>query len=478
MQKEVTIVQVNDVHGYLDIHPELFYENGETEYRKSGGYARIAALLKDLRRQSGDILLLDSGDTFHGTFPVVDTKGEILIPVLNSLGFTAMTGHWDFAYGPEKLQRLTTSLNYPFIAGNVYYKDGSGLAYPPWLIREVNGLSVGIIGIACNIVDKTMPASFSEGLKFTTGESELPRYIKELKDDHKTDLILLLSHNGFPQDAELAKKIPGIDLILSGHTHNRLYSPFKVNETLIIQSGSQGSFAGIITAKVDNRKIQSFSHELREISENIIPDAEMNGIIMESLSPYEFLRENAGKTGTDLNRGFNLETTMDNFLLGSIKNSVEADVYFSNGWRYGAPVPEGDITLNDLYNIVPMDPEISTTGLTGREISEMIEENLENTFSNNPLRQMGGYVKRTLGLRVSFKVENPAGSRIQYITINGTELHRDKVYKAAFITEQGVNPKYGSNTKKTGIHAIESMKNFLHEQKTINTKIRNTFIMI
>ena len=107
---------------------------------------------------------------------------------------------------------------------------------------------------------------------------------------------------------------------------------------------------------------------------------------------------------TALNRGTTLEATMDNFLLQTLLESTGAQLAFSNGWRYGAPIVPGKITLNDLYNIIPMNPPISTVELTGEELRAMLEENLERTFSCDPYQQMGGYVKRCLGLNVYFKI--------------------------------------------------------------------------
>ena len=102
---------------------------------------------------------------------------------------------------------------------------------------------------------------------------------------------------------------------------------------------------------------------------------------------------------------------MDNFLLDAMADQTDTKISFSNGWRYGAPIERGNITVNDLYNIVPTNPEIMTTIMTGGEIYEMVEENLENTFSRDPFSQMGGYIKRSKGINVYFKAENPKETR-------------------------------------------------------------------
>lgn len=102
--KRLTIVQINDEHGYLDLHQELFWQGRQAIFRQTRGYARLAALVKQIRAENPNILFCDNGDTFHGTYPVVQTKGEILVPLLNNLGLDAMTVHWEFAYSPEVLK--------------------------------------------------------------------------------------------------------------------------------------------------------------------------------------------------------------------------------------------------------------------------------------------------------------------------------------------------------------------------------------
>jgi S-sulfosulfanyl-L-cysteine sulfohydrolase len=184
-----------------------------------------------------------------------------------------------------------------------------------------------------------------------------------------------------------------------------------------------------------------------------------------------------GRTKTDLNRSTVLESTMDNFLLQSLIDQTEADVAFSNGWRYGAPVPVGPITMNDLYNIIPMNPPVSVVTLTGRDIWQMLEENLERTFSRDPYQQMGGYVKRCLGLNVYFKIENPAGARIQELFVHGKRLQLDKKYIVAFVTSQGVPLGYGTERKDLEVRATEAMQQFL-AKGALNADLRGSIVAV
>jgi S-sulfosulfanyl-L-cysteine sulfohydrolase len=285
--QKLTIVQINDTHGYLDAHPEEFLSGARTSFRTAGGYGRIAGLLQQIRQETrGHMLALDCGDTIHGTYAPVATQGEAMLPVLQQMGFAAMTVHWDFAYGPQRLQEIAARLPYPVLAINCYDEESHQLVFPPYLIQEVAGMRVGIIGIAATIVDKMMPPSFSEGVYMTLGDVELPGYIHRLRHEEAVDLIVVISHLGFPQEMKLARTVPGIDVLLSSHTHNRLWAPARVNETLVIQSGSHGSFAGRLDLVLDGAKITGYEHHLLVIDEAVEPATGVAATVDEAMTPY------------------------------------------------------------------------------------------------------------------------------------------------------------------------------------------------
>ncbi|MHC1759142.1 MAG: bifunctional UDP-sugar hydrolase/5'-nucleotidase [Negativicutes bacterium] len=476
----LTIIQINDSHAYLEMHQELFWQSKQFVYRPAGGFARMATLVNQIKTENPDrVLFCDCGDTIHGTYPAIATQGEIMVPILNALGIDAMTAHWEFAYGPKKFQELTAELNYPVLAINVYDKETRQTIFPPYLMKEINGLRIGIVGIASNIVDKTMPPHFSEGILFTNGKEELPAVINTLRTKENADFIVLVSHLGFPQDMELLAEIPGIDVCLSGHTHNRLFHPAKVGQTLVIQSGFHGSFLGRLDLDIENGVISDYRYRLIEIECGIEPDQAVDAMIQQSLAPYRSeLSAVVGETATAINRGTLMETTMDNFLLQSLLESTGAQVAFSNGWRYGAPIIPGPITLNDLYNIIPMNPPVSTVELSGAEIWTMLEENLEKTFSRDPFRQMGGYIKRCLGLTAYFKIENPDGHRIQKLFIGDDEIVPEQYYVAAYVTVQGVPGKYGRRRENRAEKSIEAMQAYLTKHRPLYAELRGTFVAV
>ena len=463
MTDHLTLLQMNDSHGYLEQHPELFWAGDRAEYRMAGGYARIAALIEEVRDARRErVLAFDCGDTLHGTYPAVRSEGEALVPILNALGFDAMTAHWEFAYGPEQFQKVARDLDYPVLAINCYDATTNDLVFPPYTVCETDGLQVGVIGIAAAIVDKVMPPSFSKGLRFSLGSAELPGYVARLRDDERVDLVVVVSHLGFPQEVKLAREVDGIDLLLSGHTHNRLFEPALVNNTIIIQSGCHGSFLGRLDLTVENRRVKRFNHNLIIVGEAVRPDPGVEEMVGKVMDPHrECLSRVVGETRTGLNRNTVLEATMDNLLLQALLSAAGADMAFSNGWRYGAPVPPGPVTVNDLWNIIPVNPPVSMVEITGRELRVMMEENLERTFARDPYNQMGGYVKRCMGVNLYCKLENPPGFRIQEFFAGGKRLDPDAVYRAAFVTGQGVPANYGKNREDLDLRAVEALERYL-----------------
>lgn len=479
-EHHLTILQINDLHGYLEPHPEAFRGRGKFNYRNCGGLPRIASIFNRVRAERpGEVLALDNGDTFRGTFVAGQSRGEAMLPLMNALGFDAMTLHWEFAYGPKQVRKLAAGLAYPALAVNVYDKVSGQLVFDPSCVIERGGMRIGIVGIASNIVDKSMPPSYSEGVRFTLGNTELPGHIERLRSVDKVDLVVVLSHLGFAQDAKLAAEVAGIDALISGHTHNRLYRPVWVGSTPIIQSGCHGSFVGRPGFTVDGRKVIDVRHELICVDELIEPDAEMARRVEEAVAPHRaFLGQVVGRVHSPLDRATSLEATMDNVLLDAIAAAAGTRLAFSNGWRYGAPILPGEVTMEHLWNIVPTHPKISSIELTGEELRAMLEANLERTYSPDPYCQMGGFVKRCRGLNLYFKMENPKGQRIEDLLVDGAPVQPGRIYRAAMLGEQGVPRKYGSKRQSTEIDAIQSLQQLFARGRQVRGSRRGSVVAI
>jgi 2',3'-cyclic-nucleotide 2'-phosphodiesterase (5'-nucleotidase family) len=465
----LTILQINDVHGYLEPHAEIEWAGSQPVYPVRGGYARIATLIEEARRENpGAVVVLDNGDTFHGTYPVVHSKGEVLLPVLNALGLDGMTGHWDFAYGPQQLERLAAGLRYPFLACNCTRKESGEPAFRTSRVLERGGTRLGVIGLAA-LVDKMMPDEFSAGLSFSLGVQETAQGIDRLRRQEKADLVVVVSHLGFPQDGKLAGEVQGIDVLLSGHTHNRLYRPATINRTLIIQSGCHGSFVGRLDLEIDAGRISHVAHRLIPVDVTIATDPQVAAIVSEAMAPHrDMLSTVVGHAETGFDRGTILEASMDDLLLAAIAEASGTSLAFSNGWRYGAPIAPGPITLNDLWNMIPANPEVVTVELSGDEMRSMLEENLERTFARDPFEQLGGHVRRCRGLTMLIKIENPSGQRIQQLLVGREPVGDDRTYTAGIATPQAVPPRFGRNRRNVGCDAIVALQSYLRKHPRVS----------
>jgi 2',3'-cyclic-nucleotide 2'-phosphodiesterase (5'-nucleotidase family) len=164
--------------------------------------------------------------------------------------------------------------------------------------------------------------------------------------------------------------------------------------------------------------------------------------------------------------------------LQAVAEAADTRIAFSNGWRYGAPIPPGPVKVNDLWNIVPPNPPVSLAELTGREMWEMMEENLEHALATDPYKQMGGYVKRCLGVNIYIKAENPSGSRIQQFFVNGEAIEADHAYTVAFVTSQGVPKKYGSSRRELPISAIDALRRYFSNHPKVNADLRGAIVAV
>lgn len=468
---KLTIVQINDVHGYLEPHPELVWTASEPIFPQLGGFARISTALRQIRSASENVLVLDNGDMFHGTYPAVASKGMDLVDAVNALGIDAMTAHWEFAWGPTHFEQLVERLNYPMLAVNCYRTDDNTRPFKASMVFDKGSFRVGVIGLAATIIDKSMPPSFGAGRRFDIDEEAISVEVARLRSDERCKVIILLSHLGFPQDAKLASRLEGVDVILSGHTHNRLQSPVQIGRTIIIQSGCHGSFLGRLDLSINDEGMSGFSHQLISIDEAFSEDAEVAAIIDRIMRPHRaYLNRDIGETTVALHRNLQLYSTMDDVLLAAISRSAGVDVAFSNGWRYGAPIPPGRVSMNDLWNIIPTNPPVSVTEMSGSEIRQMLEENLERTFASDPYDQMGGYLKRFRGLTLYGKIENPRGHRIEKILMGERELEDDEEVAVAFLTEQGVPAKYGHDRRHLDVYAIDTLEAYFADTAHIDQK--------
>ncbi|MCY0900042.1 MAG: 5'-nucleotidase C-terminal domain-containing protein [Firmicutes bacterium] len=465
--REFWIVQQNDTHGYLSAHPELFWSVPSPSYHpRVGGWAKIRRAVQELRSK-GPVLFVDGGDTFHGTGPVVLSQGQIIPPLLRTLGVDILVpGNWDFAYGPTALKDLLTRSGATALAANVSGPGGEEM-FPGSHVLEVGGVVLGLIGLTYSAEAETMPSNFVGNLTFHLDLQHITRSVERLRHDQQVDLVVVISHLGLPSDLKLAQEVSGIDVILSAHTHDRLYSPMMVGNTVVMQSGAHSSFLGILRVRVNEAKrIEDVEHRLMTLSDEA-DDAEMTHEIEVMVKPFqEHLSTPVGQLGSPLHRMTVLEAPMDRLITDAYLEYTEADIAFSHGWRYGAPILPGTVTQSDLYGMIPTNPQLFETAWDGDTLRQFLEKNLESVFAANPFEQKGGYVVRSSGLLMAFKPYNPKGHRIEYLAVNNREVTAHSRYRVVSAGPQGLR---GVNTPRhdLGVSAHDVIRAYFRRHKPV-----------
>ncbi len=361
---------------------------------------------------------------------------------------------------------------FPVIACNLQDATSGERLFPPFILREIGGLRVGFVGLTSPIIPRMSP-SFAAGLRFPAVRARLPDCVTRLRAEERADLVVGVSHLGFPQDVTLAREIEGLDVILSGHTHNRLERPARVGQTLIIQSGFSGSFLGRLDVVVERGTVVDYRHNLITLEEAIEPDAAVQAIVDESLAPHRAeMAEVVGHTRTPLNRMGLLETTMDNLITDAYQALTGADVAISHGWRYGPPVPRGPVTLGDLWAMIPTNPEVFTAQLTGEELRQLIEENMHHVLSGDAFEQAGGYLLRVSGMSVVFRPNNGRGTRVEQFDIAGERYDPGRLYTVA--TAGGQDLRRARGRQGTGVLAIDALRRYLAEHDPLEVPLIGT----
>lgn len=469
-----TLIQQNDIHAQLDLHWEHFRVHGSAQYRRVGGLARAATVARRIRSE-GAAVLVDCGDAFHGTLAARRTEGSGVVAALNAEGVDLFVpGNWEYGFGPEVLRSRTAEMDFPVLAANLQDAVSGAAVFPGTLVRELGGVRVGFVGLTSPIIPSMSPR-FAAGLRFPDARRVLPGAVERLRDEEDCDVVVLVSHLGFAQDVALMREIEGVDVVLSGHTHNRLEQPVTAGGALVIQSGFSGSFLGRLDVDVMSGRIVGWRHELIELAESIEPDAAVQAVVDEVLAPFrEEAGETVGRTSVALHRMALLETPMDNLIVDAYRALTGAEVALSHGWRFAPPVPPGPVNVGDLWAMIPTNPEVRTAQLSGRQLRALIEANLHQVFAGDALQQAGGYVIRAAGLSVVFRPNNGRGTRVEQLEIAGQPYRADRLYSVAAAGIRDVPESIAQ--EGTGVHAIEALRRHLANGEVRPEVTGRTFI--
>lgn len=406
-------------------------------YGRMGGLDRISTVVKAIRAQAPHALLLDGGDTWQGSLPSLRTRGMDMVQLMNALGVEAMTSHWEFTLGSERVNELIENhVNPAFLGANIFDVEWDEPVYDDYKIFERNGTSIAVIGQAFPYMPIANPGWMFPELSFGLRRDRIAEVVQEVRDAG-AEVVVLLSHNGFDVDRQFARDIPGIDVILTGHTHDALPEPVQVGNTFLIASGSHGKFVSRVDLEVENGAMKGISHRLIPIFSDVIaPDPEMTALVNETRAPYAAeMSEVIGQSGSLLYRRGNFNGTWDDVICDALISQRDAQIALSPGFRWGAAVlPGQDITREDIYNVTAMTyPAAYRMEMSGATLHTIMEDVAANIFNPDAYYQQGGDMVRVGGLGYRIDTMQPQGSRITEMTLlsTGERLVADQNYVVA-----------------------------------------------
>lgn len=403
-------------------------------YGKMGGLDRVSTILNAIRAERPDALLLDGGDTWHGSYTAHRTDGQDMVNIMNALKPDAMTSHWEFTFGIDRVNEIVENhLNFPFLGANIFDAEWDEPAYEPYQMFERGGAKIAVIGQAFPYMPIANPGWMFPNLSFGIREERMREVVGEVRDAG-ADVVVVLSHNGFDVDKKMAANVEGIDVILTGHTHDALPEPVQVGKTMLIASGSNGKFVSRLDLDVRDGGIQGFAYKLIPVFSDVIaPDPEMTALIDAERAPFEAdLREVLGKTDSLLYRRGNFNGTWDDLICNALIDEREADIALSPGFRWGPSLlPGDDITREDLFNAVSMSyPNAYRSEMTGEFLHVILEDVADNLFHPDPYYQQGGDMVRVGGMGYQIDITKPQGERITNMTLlkTGEAIDPAKTY--------------------------------------------------
>ena len=453
----------------------LDFDKAARKYGKVGGFAHLATLVKQLKAGRSGALLLDGGDTWQGSATALWTKGQDMVDAARELGVDIMTGHWEFTLGDKRVKEIVENDfkgKIDFIAQNVQTTDFGDPVFPPYVMKEMNGVSVAIIGQAFPYTPIANPRYFTPEWSFGIKEAEMQKTVDEVRSKGAS-VVVLLSHNGMDVDLKLASRVTGIDAILGGHTHDGVPKPVTVKNrngvTLVTNAGSNCKFLGVLDFDVKSNKIVDFKYRLMPIFANLLPaDRSMDALITKMRAPYEAkLSEKLAVSEGLLYRRGNFNGTIDQLILDGLMEVKGAEIAFSPGFRWGTTLLPGQaITMEHLMDQTAITYPYSTVNeLTGETIKTILEDVADNLFNPDPYYQQGGDMVRVGGLSYTCDPNGKMGGRISAMMLKGKPIDAGRKYKVA-----GWAPVAEG---ATGEPIWELMATYLRDKKTIQPKILN-----
>ena len=420
----LTILHVNDYHGRV----KPFLDKTIDRREQVGGAAYLAAMIKQARAKNPTgTLLLAAGDMFQGS-PVANLfHGTPVMEIMNELRFDAIAlGNHEFDWGMGALTRLRREARFPFLAANIVDSQGNLLpGISPYKIFQRGHAKVAVIGLTTPETEYTTKPDNVKGFSFLSPEAVLPRLIQEVRRQGAS-IVILLSHLGLDADKRVAAAVPGIDVIVGGHSHTEISKPLRMaSGTVIVQAGAYGLYLGVLELVVD------------KVTGRATGYTESSGLRLVSAGPQDRSDRKAalivkkyndrvkqkfaavvGETSVDLTPGRGGESNLGDLTADVMRGATGCQVAFENSGGIRANIPAGKITMEELYTAFPFDNVLVSMALTGEQMRQVLEQSGTMEF--------GGL--QVSGIRVTYDLKKPAGERVVNAEVGGEPLDPGKTY--------------------------------------------------
>ncbi len=429
--------------GSLEAHAYSYLNFSEAAktYGKVGGFAHLATLVKKMKASRPGALLLDGGDTWQGSGTALWTNAQDMVDACKLLGVDVMTLHWESTYGAERVKEIEEkdfAGQIDIVAQNVKTTDFEDPVFKPYVIKNINGVPVAIVGQAFPYTPIANPRWQTPDWSFGIRDEDMQQAVDAARAEG-AQVVVVLSHNGMDVDLKMASRVTGIDAIMGGHTHDGMPAPTVVEnaggKTLVTNAGSNGKFLGVIDFEVKSGKVTDFRYKLLPVFANLLPaDAEMAAFIDKVRAPFiEKLSEKLAVSEGLLYRRGNFNGSWDQLIVDALIAEMDADIAFSPGFRWGTTILPGDtITMEHLLDQTAITyPWTTLTEMSGETIKTILEDVADNLFNPDPYYQQGGDMVRVGGLQYSFNPTAAMGRRVDNMMLNGKRVEASKTYKVA-----------------------------------------------
>lgn len=444
-ERSITILHTNDMHGrHVPFHVAPGSATAQTgdpgrepahfdRFGDVGGFAYLAGAVNAVRERDGAdrVLLFDGGDTFSDDLVGNETRGEAMISLMNALGYQFMSlGNHDFDYGLERTRELEGLADFPMRGANTI-ENGKPIFGEPYEIFDAAGIDVAVLALAYHNTSQTGSKANVEGLTFTNGIEVAREWVPKLRE--RADLVVVLSHQGTAVDRLLAREVPDIDLIIGGHSHDRVSPPEDIDGVWMVQALSDAAVLGEIKLVLDtNNRLQSVEGAAHNLwNDEITPDAEIAALVAQIDAPYRERLDEVLATAYDrISRQYKSESPFDALVGEMMRTHTGAEVAFMPGVGYGVSIKPGPITREDLYTLVPHPTKLVTLEMQGARLLGVLEQSATNLNPADDLERVGGLVQ-TSGIGWTLDLNAPVGQRVSAVTVNGEPLQPERWYKVA-----------------------------------------------